>query len=250
MRLRLTQAALDWFESNNISFHNRFGIRLKTGDPINFKDDTCIEPYVGIHGGYNIPELGFMSYTNSSLPVDIIIGRYCSIAENISFPKYRHPIEHISTSIFTHDHATDLVIRFIRNHKPNYKNFFPNPQKGPVIVGHDVWIGQSVTLMPGITLGTGCVVAANSVVTRSIPPYAIVGGNPAEIIKMRFDQETINRLLDSEWWNYRFTDFDDVDISRPKEFAERFRKLRQTTRPYAPDKIALKEVARFCDPYP
>ena len=86
--------------------------------------------------------MGFMSYTNSWLPEDITIGRYCSIGYNVSFPKYRHPIEHISTSIFTHDYETDLVVRFTRDDKPDYANFFANPQKGEVTIGHDVWIGQ------------------------------------------------------------------------------------------------------------
>jgi carbonic anhydrase/acetyltransferase-like protein (isoleucine patch superfamily) len=69
-------------------------------------------------------------------------------------------------------------------------------------VGHDVWIGASVTLAMGIKLGTGCVIAANSVVTKDVPPYAIVGGNPASLIKFRFDFGLISALLRSEWWNF------------------------------------------------
>ena len=246
MRLRLTAAALDWFESNNISFHNRFGIRLRPGEHVNFADGQRVEPYIGIHAGNTFCSMGFMSYTNSSVNSDLRVGRYCSIAPGLKLPKYRHPMEHISTSIFTHDRGTDLVVRFVRDNKASYSNFFSNPQKGPVNIGHDVWIGQDVSLMPGITIGTGSIIAANSVVTKSVMPYEIVGGNPAKLIKMRFPPRTIIHLLLSEWWRYKFTDFSGLDISNPDAFLKAFEERRGSIEPYNPSLISLSEVAPHC----
>ena len=190
--------------------------------------------------------MGFMSYTNSWLPEDITIGRYCSIGYNVSFPKYRHPIEHISTSIFTHDYETDLVVRFTRDDKPDYANFFANPQKGEVTIGHDVWIGQDVAIMPGITIGTGSVIAARSVVTRPVLPYEIVGGNPAKLIRKRFSDEIINQMLLSEWWKYKFTDFDDVNISNPEDFLRKLRDSKSRLTEYRPKKVVIAELSEFC----
>lgn len=247
MQLKLTQKALDWFNERNISFHNRFGIRLRPGDLIIFKDDLEVEPYIGIHGGITICAMGFMSYANCSVPMDLTVGRYCSLGPHIQFPRHRHPIEYLSSSIFTYEKNTDLVVRFIRDDKPDYKNFNPSHQKGPIIIGHDVWIGQGASIMPGVTIGTGAVVASNSVVTKSIMPYEIVGGNPAKTIKMRFSSELINELLLSEWWNYKFTDFDGLKVSSPNEFLKSFMKMRSSMDKYKPEMIRLADVECLCE---
>ncbi|MCJ9429520.1 CatB-related O-acetyltransferase [Kordiimonas marina] len=76
------------------------------------------------------------------------------------------------------------------------------PGRGDTVVGHDVWLGFRTLVMPGVTIGHGAIVAAGSVVTEDIPPYAIVGGNPAKVIRMRYDEETIRRLLALAWWDW------------------------------------------------
>lgn len=75
---------------------------------------------------------------------------------------------------------------------------------GDVIVGNDVWIGANVTVMSGIKIGNGAVIATNSTVTKDVPDYAIVGGNPAKIIKYRFTELQINQLLQIKWWDWSF----------------------------------------------
>jgi virginiamycin A acetyltransferase len=70
------------------------------------------------------------------------------------------------------------------------------------IVGHDVWIGHNATIMPGVTIGHGAIVAAESVVSRDVPPYAVVGGNPARIIRMRFEPHVVDTLLAIAWWDW------------------------------------------------
>jgi acetyltransferase-like isoleucine patch superfamily enzyme len=73
--------------------------------------------------------------------------------------------------------------------------------KGDVSIGHDVWLGSQCMILSGVSIGTGAVVAARAVVTKDVPPYAVVGGNPARVIRLRFDETTVARLLASQWWD-------------------------------------------------
>lgn len=76
------------------------------------------------------------------------------------------------------------------------------PLKGDTVIGNDVWIGENVTILPGVHIGDGSIIGANSVVGKNIEPYSICVGNPVRIIKKRFDEETINKLLSLQWWNW------------------------------------------------
>nr|MCH9703710.1 CatB-related O-acetyltransferase [Chlamydiota bacterium] len=76
------------------------------------------------------------------------------------------------------------------------------PDKGDTFVDHDVWFGHKSTIMPGVKIGSGAIIATRAVVTKDVPPYCIVGGNPAKIIKQRFDDKTIERLLQIAWWDW------------------------------------------------
>ena len=76
------------------------------------------------------------------------------------------------------------------------------PLKGDTVVGNDVWIGQNVTVMPGVHIGDGAIIAANSVVTKDIPAYSIAGGNPCRVKSKRFDEDLIAYLLDLKWWDW------------------------------------------------
>jgi len=102
---------------------------------------------------------------------------------------------------------------------PTYASQFMAADRlvGPAIED-DVWIGGDVTLCRNITLGTGCVIAANSVVTKDVPPYAIVGGNPAKFIRMRFGEGIVRDLLALAWWRFKFTDFAAMRFDDPAQF--------------------------------
>ena len=89
-------------------------------------------------------------------------------------------------------------------------------QKGHIFIGNDCWIGANVTLMSGIRIGNGALIGANSVVAKDVPPYAIVVGNPARVIKYRFDKKQVQKLLEIEWWNW--------DINKVKKYIEWFKK--------------------------
>lgn len=239
----LTNISLEWFESNNISFHNRFGTRLRVGDEVRFLQDLSVEPYVGFHAGKNLFKIGYMSYSNSQLPLDVKVGRYCSIASGVSFISYNHPWRCLSTSVFTHDRKTDLTARTLRDFHFANENFkiVPNPQKDQVVVENDVWIGQNCALAAGVILGTGSIIAANSVVTKNVPPYAIVGGNPAKIIKFRFTDQICAALYESQWWDYNYTEFFGMNISEPSIFLNEFNEKKSILLKFVPDKVRIAD---------
>lgn len=113
------------------------------------------------------------------------IGKFCSIGPYCQIGLDEHPMEALSTSPFTYLRENE-----VRN---NFRN--------PPIIGHDVWIAGNVTILRGVEIGTGSVVAAGSVVTKDVKPYEIVGGVPAKKIKNRFDDDKIESLLNSLWWD-------------------------------------------------
>lgn len=87
------------------------------------------------------------------------------------------------------------------------------PFKGDTVVGNDVWIGQYSTVMPGVHIGDGAIIAANSVVTKDVPDYHIVGGNPARLIRKRFDDQLIRYLLELKWWDWPANKvFDNLEV--------------------------------------
>jgi len=187
---------------------------LKVGDILRTSGPIRIEQNVGLYGGAYLPltggtpacglcPIGAFSYSYSPLPEEVTVGRYCSISSGLRFIDSHHPLEAITTSAMMFRPYNHLFAGYLTEELKLYAACFSvNGGKSYPCIGNDVWIGANVTLAMGIKLGTGCVVAANSVVTKDVPPYAIVGGNPASIIKFRFDFPLIAALLRSEWWNF------------------------------------------------
>lgn len=130
------------------------------------------------------------------------IGSFCSIAGNIQvFLGGNHRTDWASTYPFGHIH---------HNIFPTFNGVGHPATNGDVTIGNDVWIGSNVTIMSGITIGDGAVVGAGSLVTKDIPPYTIVGGNPAKIIKQRFNQTIIDKLLQYKWWDLEISTIDSL----------------------------------------
>lgn len=125
----------------------------------------------------------------------LIIGKFCALATNIKFIMNgaNHKMSGLSTypfGIFGQDWERVM---------PKPSEF---PFKGDTVIGNDVWIGYEAVIMPGVKVGDGAIIAAKSVVVKDVPPYTIVGGNPATVIRQRFCDETIHALLEIAWWNW------------------------------------------------
>ena len=121
------------------------------------------------------------------------IGKFCSIARGVKILLGGH-----------HRHDWSTTYPFGEVFQETFGEYVPANQqksKGSVIIGNDVWIGLGTTIMPGIIVGDGAVIAANTHVTSNVQAYSIVGGNPSRLIKFRFDEEIINELLELRWWD-------------------------------------------------
>ena len=123
---------------------------------------------------------------------DVLIGAFCSIADNVEiFIGGNHRTDWVTTYPFGHIHK-EVFPWHGRGHPAT---------KGNVVIGNDVWIGSGATIFSGVTIGDGAVISAKSVVVKDVPPYSIVGGNPAKVVKLRFTEDQINRLLKNPWWD-------------------------------------------------
>jgi len=137
-------------------------------------------------------QLGDYSYVNEgSLVISGHIGRFCSISPACTIGLQEHPLTLLSTSPLLY--GDDNVLGEPRR----WEEITAPPQ-----IGSDVWIGAHAVILQGVSIGHGAVIAAGAVVTRDVPPYAVVGGVPAKVIKMRFSEETVRALLELSWWDW------------------------------------------------
>lgn len=126
----------------------------------------------------------------------LVIGKFCAIAEGARFIMNgaNHAMSGFSTypfNIFGHGWEKGFDERT-----------WQKEIRGDTVIGNDVWIGMDAVILPGISIGDGAVVAAKAVVTHDVPPYSIAAGNPAKVVKTRFDKRTVTKLLDVAWWNW------------------------------------------------
>lgn len=145
-------------------------------DPAGFEKNNVL---------FNYPEFGDR----------LIIGKFCAIASGVRF--IMGPANHRISSVTTYPFHV-FGGAWAERTPPHMDQL---PRKGDTVIGNDVWIGRESVILPGVKIGDGAIVAACSVVSGDIPPYAVFGGNPARLVKMRFDQELISLLLRFRWWD-------------------------------------------------
>jgi hypothetical protein len=149
----------------------------------------------------------------------IRLGKYCSVARGCTFVLCNHLTDRVTTM--------PLVSRSLFPHGQGNNSCYA---RGDIIIGNDVWIGINSIIMDGVTLGNGIVVAAGSVVTKSFPPYAIIGGNPAKLIKYRFKKEIIEALESLQFWDLPIEDIKrfDVHTDNIEKFIEDVREFKNS----------------------
>lgn len=161
-------------------------------------------------------ELGIGSYIGANSLVVGRIGRYCSISGEVKFITLTHPFKKwVSTHPAFYSTKKQSGISFV-THQRFCEGPIKEGQDYSIEIGNDVYIGYGAKLIGSIRVGDGAIIGASSVVTKDVPPYAVVAGNPAKIIRYRFREDEINQLMERKWWNndlewlrnnqYRFED--------------------------------------------
>lgn len=130
-----------------------------------------------------------------------VIGKYCSISSNLTIGLASHPTDRFSSSPIFFRQDNGVGIDWV-------KGFFYDDNIERTIVGNDVWIGDNVTIIGGVSIGNGAVLASGCIVTKDVGAYEVVGGVPAKVIKKRFNELIVNKLEDLKWWDF------DVDFIR------------------------------------
>ena len=197
----------------------RIGIKFQKGKIRFYPRCQCeFEPPCSLSGAieFGYPEnfgaftyFDFQEYGPRKLIRGLRTGRYCSVAIDSHIGLIPHPIDWLSTASVVYSQT------------PWRKHFDGKVQCDeiltsigePTVLGNDVWIASGADIKRGITIGDGAIVGAGAMVTKDVPPYAIVGGVPAKVIRYRFDEATIKRLLAVKWWNYDLSSFGPIDFS-------------------------------------
>lgn len=172
--------------------------KIPTIDSTSIVEECCFGKYVQIGAFNNISESSFDDFTYTSENCQIIysdIGRYTNIASYVRINPGQHPMDKVCQHHM-------LYRREMFGLGNDDKKFFQGRRNNNCKIGNDVWIGHNAVIMGGVKVGDGAVIGSSSVVTKDIPPYAIAVGNPAKVIKYRFDEKTIKKLLKISWWNW------------------------------------------------
>ena len=141
----------------------------------------------------NIGDYSYINtqFGNTFIDSNVSIGKFCSVAPNVCIALGNHNASYITTHPFIYDKKYNFVFKDMHKKDDNKKT----------IIGNDVWIGANANIKRGVSIGNGAIVAMNSVVTKDVPDYAIVAGNPARIIRYRFELAEIEFLNNSKWWD-------------------------------------------------
>lgn len=179
--------------NNKINYRGnlRFNSSVRIGQDSTFEGANTIGDNTYFSGS-----MGYGTYLCQNCSITGNIGRFCSIAQDVKNSLGVHPI----TAPYVSSSPMFFSLRKQTGKTFAKKQLF-DELKDPIEIGHDCWIGQGAFIVGGVKIGTGAVVLAGAVVTKDVPPYSIVGGVPAKVVKYRYEEETIDFLLKSEWWN-------------------------------------------------
>ena len=186
-----------------LTYKNYVTLKLRFRGKVRFNFTTKVDVTSTFEGanviGYNTKfsgKMGYGTYICNDCAIIGNIGRFTSIAADVKNAQGIHP--------FTTPYATTSPMFFSLKKQTGItfaKEQLFDEMRAPITIGNDCWIGQRAFFVGGLSIGDGAVVLAGAVVTKDVPPYAIVGGVPAKVLKYRYDEETIKFLLEKKWWN-------------------------------------------------
>ncbi len=225
------------------------GVTTHHGPGFWIAEDCVFEPPCGLKW-MQVPyslHLGAFSYAVSGYYFACRIGRYVSIGEDVQIGRHAHPSHWASTSPFfyqPHAGVLDLPLPAAASVRPEQFLLDAPPQSVELTtIGNDVWIGHGAFIKPGVTIGDGAIVGAQSVVTRDVPPYAIVAGSPAIVRRYRFSEAIIARMAAVQWWRYAFWDLAGAAIGDPEAFLDTVgERIAGGLAPYAPALVRLRDI--------
>ena len=225
--------------------------RLRDGEIVLVDREAVVEPFTTFDTGNAIHSCGAFTSLASNLGLKTVVGRYSCIGMGVKRMGFRHPLDSVSlnSAVFNFNRENiaayfDSAAKRDRKLPPLKPVPLPQPQDGLITIGNDVWIGDNVTLMGGITIGDGAVIAANSTVTRSIPAYAFAAGTPAVVRKSRFPEDICRGLQETQWWTYDLADMyrASLPFHDPKQFIGKFLRGRMNLRPLSVDGSRLVKL--------
>ena len=234
---------------------NRFGIQLELGS-YKVGQDIRIEPPCQISqaadlccpfhiGAFTVigPTDGIGHFLHN-----VSIGRYSSIAAGVRISPHEHPIGWLTSNTIAYEEGPGNPFSWARKSMGlALPKAVRHSHTHPVKIGNDVWIGNRAIVMGGVTIGDGAIVAAGAVVTRDVPPYSIVGGIPAKVMRRRFDDDTISEIRASEWWRYDIADAGELDWTSPTAAAIKIKRLAKDglIREYAPKSLDIDDFKPY-----
>ena len=234
------QVSISWLKSRGVEVLNR------PGGKVNLPAKTVIEAPASLKWTQYecFLELGAFSYQVSGYCFAARIGRYCSFGEDVQIGRQNHPTDWVSTSpaFYLGDKLFDLGGGFSgASEYHNYKFDFEGPpaKVRPTKIGNDVWIGHGAHVKAGVTIGDGAIVASNAVVTKDVPPYAVVAGNPAVIKKWRIPPMQITPMLRCRWWRFAPWQLDHLNPQNLTKFVRGVQAMKDVE-PFQPDVIDLQ----------
>jgi len=244
--LIVTRELLTLLRERRIFLHFRGVDRWSAGDIIGVNDECELEPYAQVFEGHILPRtFGAFSYSRSELHRPLRVGRYCSLARHIVWMGGAHPTTWASTSpVFFEVDGLPSIRSFRATHGADYSVAdFPGDDP-TVTIGHDVWIGDQAMIAPGVTIGSGAIVAARTLVLRDVPPYAIVAGQPARILRYRVPEALAARFLDLQWWRYAPDRLNSLPAKDPERFLDGLEEMiqRDPPRQMRPVLITAKDI--------
>jgi acetyltransferase-like isoleucine patch superfamily enzyme len=232
---------------------NRLGVEcLLAPGHADIGPDVLLEPPCSLKWMHVVEtlRLGAFSYAVSGYFLNVVIGRYCSIGEQVQIGRGDHPKTWLSTSpvFYLQTPLFGVGTEFLGGaefaaFRPT--ELPPGTLRGPPVttIGNDVWIGHGAFVRQGVTIGDGAVIGAHAMVTKDVPPYAVVVGNPGQVIKLRVPEALVEPLRRAAWWRFAPWQMQGISLIDPQRALDELARLTEGVTPYEPGFVALDDIA-------